>query len=103
MIFLPPASEGWGKVLFSVCQFTLRWGEGGTPSCPWGGGGGTSIRTGGTPIPGQYEGTSIPGQDRGDSHPRSVCGYPKLRSAQGIPLSQIRIFGDNWNVSVSEV
>ena len=35
--YLPPASEGWGKVLFSVCQSTLAgWGD--TPSQVWPGG-----------------------------------------------------------------
>ena len=42
-LFLPPASEGWGKVLFSVCQFTPRWGGGGCYPIPgpggWVGGG----------------------------------------------------------------
>ena len=37
-LLLPPASEGWGKVLFSVCQFTL--GGGGTYFPADGGGGG---------------------------------------------------------------
>ena len=27
-LYLPPASEGWGKVLFSICQFTPRPGGG---------------------------------------------------------------------------
>ena len=68
--FLPPASEGSGKVIFSVCLHLrergtpiLLMGEGVTPS---------QVRTGGYPIPrfgGGYpsqvwmEGTPIPGQD----------------------------------------
>ena len=70
ILLLPPASEGWGKVLLSVCQSHLDrgdtpsgwWGEevphprsggGGTPSCWWGGGWVVS-------------------------HPRSERGYPIL-------------------------
>ena len=36
-ILLPPASEGWGKVLFSVCLsvHTSTGGGGGTPSQVW--------------------------------------------------------------------
>ena len=49
--FLPPVSEGWGKVPFSVCQFTPQWGgRGVTPSQVWTGGGTPSqVWTGGTP------------------------------------------------------
>ena len=44
---LPPASEGWGKVLFSVCQSIPRRGGGGTRSS-LGGGSRSSLGWGGT-------------------------------------------------------
>ena len=63
--FLPPASEGWGKVQFSqVCLFTFR-GVGYPHPFRWG------VRKGSTTIQGQAGGTPIPGQDRGYPHPRS--------------------------------
>ena len=55
-LFLPHASEGWGEVIFSVCQFTP--GGGGTHasweiSQSWPGGGHTPQSwPGGTPGPG---------------------------------------------------
>ena len=75
---LPPASEGWGKVLFSVCQSTPRrvggyptsgLGRGGIPSQVQVGGGYPISGPGGYPIPG-------PG------------GYPI--SGQGCTPSQVR-------------
>ena len=93
---LPPASEGWGTVLFSVCQSTPQLGgRGGTPSQVRTRGGHTSqVTTGGSPfqvrtgVPpsqvrmglthprsGQWgggggeEGTAIPGQDGGPPPP----------------------------------
>ena len=44
LTFLPPASEGWGKVMFSVCSY---WGGGVSPAgggvrSSWPGGGGVS-------------------------------------------------------------
>ena len=48
--FLPPASEGWGKVLFSVC-LSVHISGGGYPSQVWGGPHPRSGQ-GGYPIPG---------------------------------------------------
>ena len=42
LCYLPPASEGWGKVIFSLCVSVHRGGEG-YPS---------QVLTGGYPIPG---------------------------------------------------
>ena len=57
--FLPPASAGWGKVMFSV--YSHLWG--------------------GYPIPGPDRGYPIPGPDgRGVLHPRSGQGVPHCRS-----------------------
>ena len=98
---LPPASEGWGKVIFSLCMsvHTLTGGEGGVP-CPADG-------VGGIPIPGQDRGYPIsgpgwggylhlrprmegtPSQDRGVPHPRSgpggTSGYPQSGLDGGTP------------------
>ena len=64
---LPPASEGWGKVIFSVCPrlqgVPHPADEGGTPSQVW------------------PRGYPIPGLDRG--------GYPISRSRWGVPHSQV--------------
>ena len=107
MIWLsPPASEGWGKVLFSVCQSILmvgypisglgrgvpitglaggiphpRSGQGCTPSQVW---------LGGYPIAGLAEGYPIPSLARRVPHemeylPRPRMGYP-TRSRMGTPL-----------------
>ena len=71
---LPPASEGWGKVLFSVCLSVHISGGGGSRS---GGGlpslrsqGGPSLRSGG-----------------GAPRSRSGSGGPSLRSGGGYPVS----------------
>ena len=78
---LPPASEGWGKVLFSVCQFTSRRGEG-TPSCRQGGGGGTpsQVRMGG----GWWVLHFTSGWWGG--------GYPHPRSGWGVGVSPLQVW-----------
>ena len=100
-LLLPPASEGWGKVIFSVCPH-LRGRGGGVPCSAEGGvphsqvstGGGYSISVphsqvcmGGTPsrvwIGGYPPSRSGPRSRWGYPHPRSGQGYPILRSAQG--------------------
>ena len=50
-VYLPPASEGWGKVLFSVCLSVHISGGGGTPSQVGVEGGypGPGLSRGGTP------------------------------------------------------
>ena len=61
---LPPASEGWGKVLCSVCSsvHTLKGGGVPWPGLDGGGGGGTPARCGwGVPLPG-FDGGVYPGQ-----------------------------------------
>ena len=90
---LPPASEGWGKVLFSVCLSVhiLGWGYpsqiyvGGTPSqvwvggvpCPWSG-------QGGYPIPGLALGYTIP--CLAGRYPISGQGYPTDQVWMGVPM-----------------
>ena len=67
LLFLPPASEGWGKVIFSLCVSVY-----------------TSMR--GTPFPGQDEGegTPFPCQDGGGAPlPRSGWGVPPVRTGWG--------------------
>ena len=59
---LPPASEGWGKVLFSVCQSTPREG-------------GSQVQVGGSQVQVQVGG--VPGPGRGGG------GVPSLRSREG--------------------
>ena len=54
-VLLPPASEGWGKVIFSVCSHL--WGGGRYPirGLAWRGGGGypvSGLGGGGYPVPG---------------------------------------------------
>ena len=69
---LPPASEGWRKVMFSLCPpfgggvpcLRSGWG-GGTLSQVWMGGYPISGLGGGCPIPGLDGGYPIPGLDRG--------------------------------------
>ena len=55
-LYLPPASEGWSKVLFSVCQFTPR------------------LEGGGYPIPGPDRGGGYRSRQEGGTHPRSRFG-----------------------------
>ena len=64
---LPPASEGWGKVLFSICQFTPRWG-----SIPY------QVQAGGYHISGPGDGYPIPdpGPGWGVPHPADGGGNP---------------------------
>ena len=86
IFLLPPAFEGWGKVIFSVC--------------PHLGGGG-----GGVPVPGLGEGGyPVPGLGRGVPHPRSRWGVQHLRSRWGVqhlrsgwwgvPPDQVWVVGD---------
>ena len=71
MALLPPASEGGGKVIFSLCVSVHILMEGGTPS-------------------GQPGGVPQSGPDWGVPHPRSGWGYPILGpDGRGIPLSQV--------------
>ena len=71
--FLPPASEGWGKVIFSVCSH---------------------LQGGGYPISGLR---GVPHLRSGVPHLRSEGGYPisgqgvpHLRSEGGYPISGLR-------------
>ena len=88
---LAPASEGWGKVLFSICQFTPRRGWGVPHLADWGGyptpdmdGGVPHPRSRGGPHPAYRGSTPISGLDRGVTHPTDG-GYPHPRSGQGVP------------------
>ena len=86
---LPPASEGWGKVIFSVCSHL--WG-GGYPIpgllrtlsqvCGWGG----------YPIPG-LGGVPHLKSGWGVPHPRSWWGVPHPRSGWGGTPSQVWVGG----------
>ena len=90
LTLLPPASQGWGKVIFSVYVSVHTSTGGGVPHLPMGG----------YPIPGQDGGYPIPGPDRGQypiigpdggiPHPRSGWGVPHPRSGQGYPPSRMR-------------
>ena len=73
--FLPPASEGWRKVMFSLCP---PFRGGGTPSQVWVGGG-----------------YPISGLGRGVPHPRSRWGggYPIPGSGRGGTPSQVYVGG----------
>ena len=107
---LPPASEGWREVIFSLCVSVHTWGGGYLPSGWWGGG--TYLRSGwggggylpwlgwGVPnFPGLGGGgclpwlgwggvPNFPGLDMGGGYlPR--LGYPPTRV--GTPLSRSRI------------
>ena len=88
-IFLPPATEGWGKVIFSVC-LSVHTGTGG-----------------GTPVPGSFPGlwsqvlsrgyhsprffprslilsqVSGPRSFLGEGYPRPFWGYPRTGPRQG--------------------
>ena len=85
---LPPASEGWGKVLFSICQSTPRPGGGGVVPHP-------SWQGEGTPVLSQARGT--PSGWWGIPHPIWLMGhvlpvgtgwgYPNPDLAWGSPLS----------------
>ena len=70
---LPPASEGWREVIFSVCPH-LRGMGGGYPISGLGGGG--------YPISGLGRGYPIPGPGGGGPHPRSG-GVPHPMSGGG--------------------
>ena len=70
--FLPPTSEEWGEVLFSVCQFTPRPGERGGYPIPGLGGGGY-------PIPGPGAGGTLSYVQVGVPHSRSRWGVPQSR------------------------
>ena len=86
-IFLPPASEGWGKVLFSVCLSVHISGggtpvrsRGGTPSQVWSGGRGD-------PIPGLvggYPGVHPMTRSGWGTPPGTGMGYPP-RTWDGVP------------------
>ena len=85
VLFLPPASEGWGKVLFSVCLSTSgggvphpRSGRGGYPIPGLGGGGVLHPRSGqGTPPDLGWGTPPGPGMRTRDGvPPRPGMGYP---------------------------
>ena len=86
-ILLPPASEGWGKVLFSVCQSTLMGGY------PISGPAGYPISGLGRGVPHPRSGQGgypIPGLDGGVPHPRSGWGeVTQPRSGQGGTPTQV--------------
>ena len=103
LAFLLPASEGWGKVIFSVCSYL--WGGGGgypLPRSRWGypfPGPGKGSRGWGTPIQVRSQGGGGGGEGQGVSPPRSdprmgVGGTPYQNSivctcytADGMPLA----------------
>ena len=72
---LPPTSEGCGKVLFSVCQFTLRRGGEGVPH----------LADRGVPHPKSGRGVPCPRSRWGVPQSRSGGGYPHPRSGWGVP------------------
>ena len=92
MKLLPTTSEGWGKVMFSVCS---HWGEGVPQPGPDGTGSTYPPAKVGTPQPDQDGGRvypkapTLPQPRYSPSHVRMGEGYPKV----GIPLSQVRMGG----------
>ena len=84
---LPPASEEWGKVLFSVCQFTPRPGGGVPyPSDLGGGVPPSQVWTGGIPHPADWGGGVPPFQVW-------TVGLPHPADGGEIPPSKIRMGG----------
>ena len=106
--FLPPASEGWGKVIFTARVHSTREGNiytweclsvdhcrGGVPHPRSGGYPISGLVAGGTPSQVWLEGVPqprsglggcpIPGLAREVPHPRSGRGIPHPRSGQGVP------------------
>ena len=98
LYFLPPASEGWEKVIFSLCVSVHTsmggggvpqpgldgggypsqvWMVGGVPQQGLDGGGGTSARSGwwGVP-PSQVWMVGVPGQVLGTPHHPDLAGVP---------------------------
>ena len=89
---LPPASEGWGKVIFTVCLSVHTRGEG-TPIC-WLGGGTPSGPTGGTPsFPTGTSWQGVPWALDGVPPPHGDwMGYPSFETGWGYPLP----IGTGW-------
>ena len=71
ILSLPPASKGWGKVIFSVCVSSHLDGEGGNPSTD-----------GGIPFPGQSGRYPFPSWGGGTPFP-GPGGVPILRPVNG--------------------
>ena len=98
---LPPATEGYGNVMFSLCQFTG--GGGYLVSSP------RSFMWGGTTVSGPRSllggprriGVPPPGQDRGTPHVRIGCspliGYAVGGSPLAVPLRRcFLLIGDTF-------
>ena len=83
VIFLPPTSEGWGKVLFSACVSVHTW-EGGVPLSV--NGGTPSGPDGGYPHPSQWG--VPPGLDEGTLLLELDGVPPQLEFDVGIPPHQ---------------
>ena len=75
--FLPPASEGWGKVLFSVCLSVHMWGRG-YPSQVWRGGEVPHPRSGRGGTPSLVWMGVLP-------HDQVWMGYPPGQTWDGVP------------------
>ena len=97
--WLPPASEGWGKVIIwhaSVCLFTPTGGtpiliDRGTPCFPMRAGGGTSSFLIGVPHPGPRSGQGVPPSQMWTGstssqgvtpHPYLERGYPPIQNLE---------------------
>ena len=101
---LPPACEGRGKVIFSVCQSTLGGGGGvsqsqvlsqvtGIRSFPgvpqsWPGGGGTQVLVGGYTSMGTGLGYSLARSGWGTPQPGQDWSTPRVREGLGYPLAR---------------
>ena len=86
VILLPPASEGWGKVIFSLCMSVHTSMGVGTPSQVW---------VGEYPVPGLGGGPPVPGVG-GTPSQVWVEGYLIPGLDGGYPSSQVWIVGGTW-------
>ena len=94
-VSLPPASEGWGKVIFSLCvSVNTSTGGGGTPSQVWIGGTPSQVWTG-MGVPNHRSGWGVP-------RPRSGLGGEVFhpRSGQGGTPSQVWMGGVPWGTPI---
>ena len=104
--YLPPASEGWGNVLFSVCLsvHTLtgggvshhRYGQACTPSQVWTGCTTFQVWIRGYPIRGLDMGYPIPGLDRRVPRVNPPARSGWWEGTQGTPLTRSGRLGGSW-------
>ena len=85
-VHLPPASEGWGKVIFSLGVSVHTSTGGGTPSQVWVGGTPSQVWPGEvTPSQVWLGGVPHPRSDQGGTPSQVWLGVPYPRSGGGVP------------------